>query len=248
MTGSAQKRTIEHKHEGGRPLDGQYWFETLLSCVDGIAWEFDLMTGKFTFVSTQAERILGYPPERWQNPNFWADRLHPDDRSFAVDFCNAATGRGENYQLEYRMIAADGRVVWLRDIVTIEMSHDLPSSRRGVMVDITGRRTAEEERALLEMAIRQMPGGVMIAEAVTGKPVIASEEAERIWRRSWMGLPRMDLTGIEEICRYYKGLSPDGAEYEFHEQPLTRSILTGEIVRDEECRIERGDGTPGQIS
>ncbi len=248
MTGSAQKRTIERKPAGGRPLGGQYWFETLLSSVDGVAWEFDLAAGKFTFVSTQAERILGYPLKQWEVPNFWADHLHPDDRSFAMDFCKAATDKGENYQLEYRMITADGRVVWLRDIVTVEMSHDLPSFRRGVMVDITGRRTAEEDRALLEMAIRQMPGGVMIAEAVTGKPVITSEEAERIWRRPWMGVPRMDLTGVEEICRYYRGLSADGPEYEFHEQPLTRSILTGEIVRNEECRIERGDGTPGQIS
>ncbi len=246
MAGAAPKNAIEQKQAGGRGPDQR--FEALLSCVDGIAWEFDLTASKFTFVSTQAERILGYPLKQWEDPNFWADHLHPGDRSSAVNFCEAATDKGENYQLEYRMIAEDGRVVWLRDIVTVEMSDDRPAWRRGVMVDITERRAAEEERALLEMALRQMPGGVTIVEAGTGKLLIASEGAERIWRRPGMGLPRMDVTGVEESRRYYRELSAEGPEYEFHEQPLSRSILTGEIVRNEECRIERGDGTPGQVS
>ena len=88
----------------------------------------------------------------------------------------------------------------------------------------------------------------MIVEAGAGKLLIANEGAERIWRQPGMGLTGMDLTGAEEICRYYKGLSADGPEYEFREQPLTRSILTGEVVRNEECRIERGDRTSGQVS
>ena len=91
-----------------------------------------------------------------------------------------ATEKGENHQFEYRMIASDGRIVWLRDIVTVEMSDGRPTRLRGVMVDVTERRRADEERerlhreleqgrARLEMVLRQMPGGVMIAEARTGK-------------------------------------------------------------------------------
>jgi PAS domain S-box-containing protein len=122
------------------------------------------------------------------------------------------------------MIGADGRIVWLRDIVTVEMRHGRPACRRGMMLDITEQRAAEGDRTLLEMALRQMPGGVMVVEAGTGKRLIASEEVERIWRG-----PMMDLA-------------------EPREQPLSRSINTGEVVRNEECRINRGDGTLGQIS
>ena len=58
----------------------------------------------------------------------------------------------------------------------------------------------------------------------------------------------MDLNEIEDRCRCYKGISADGPEYELRERPLVRSILMGEIVKDEECRIERGDGTRGLVS
>ena len=182
------------------------------------------------------------------------------------------------------MIASDGRIVWLRDIVTVEISQGQPTRLRGVMVDVTeqrahkpprrlaatgkrglksGRgesvvrvdgRAAEEERerlnrereqahARLEMVLRQMPGGVMIADAASGKVLIANEAVARIWRRE-----SMSLTEIKDCCRSYQGLSGDGLEYKKQEQPLVRSIRTGEIVTEEECRIERGDGTRGFVS
>src|SRR4030095_2500927 len=69
------------------------------------------------------------------------------------------------------------------------------------------------------------------------------EGVERIWRQELM-----DLNEIEDRCRCYKGNSADGPEYELRERPLVRSMLMGEIVKDEECRIERGDGTRGLVS
>ena len=44
------------------------------------------------------------------------------------------------------MIAADGQVVWLRDLVTVVVEGDRATRLRGVMVDITERKRAEEER------------------------------------------------------------------------------------------------------
>jgi PAS domain S-box-containing protein len=92
------------------------------------------------------------------------------------------------------------------------------------------------------MLLRQMPGSVMIAEAETGK-LIANEGVARIWR-----LDSMNPDAIEDTCRLYKGLSPDGREYEPDERPLTRSLVRGEVVKDEECRIVRSDGTRGLVS
>jgi PAS domain S-box-containing protein len=48
------------------------------------------------------------------------------------------------------MIAADGRVVWLRDLVTVVVEGGRATQLRGVMVDITDRKHAEA--ALLERA------------------------------------------------------------------------------------------------
>jgi len=111
--------------------ESQQPFQSLVHSIDGIVWELDYPTWRFTFVSKQAERILGYPIAQWLNdPDFWPHHLHPDDRSWAIDFCMKATQKGETHQFEYRMIAADGRCVWLRDLVTVEMMNGQPVPQR----------------------------------------------------------------------------------------------------------------------
>src|SRR5262245_53569915 len=122
-------------------------FRDLVNSVDGIVWEADASTFEFSFVSKQAERILGYPMELWLSAStFWSDHLHPDDREWAVNFWVSATSAKRDHDFEYRMIAADGRVVWLRDLVTIVPQADGGARLRGVMVDITERKQAESER------------------------------------------------------------------------------------------------------
>src|SRR5262245_6826021 len=87
-------------------------YRDLVNSVDGIVWEADATTFVFSFVSEQAERILGYPTERWlKEPTFWKDHLHPEDRNWAVQFCAKATAEKRNHDFEYRMIRADGRTV-----------------------------------------------------------------------------------------------------------------------------------------
>src|SRR6185436_20813019 len=92
----------------------------LVDTLDAIVWEGDARTLSFSFVSQRAEKILGYPLSRWlEDPTFWVDHLHPEDRERAVQFCQEATRAGEDHAIEYRMIAADGRLVWLRDLVRV---------------------------------------------------------------------------------------------------------------------------------
>jgi PAS domain S-box-containing protein len=125
-------------------------YESLVQSIDGIVWEVDAATFSFTFVSKQAEKILGYSVEQWLNdPTFWANHLHPDDRDWAINFCVHATERKEDHQFEYRMVASDGRVIWLRDIVTVHTMEDNSVRLRGVMVDITEHKRVEEERRKL---------------------------------------------------------------------------------------------------
>jgi PAS domain S-box-containing protein len=120
-------------------------YVTLVNSIDGIVWEADARTFTFNFVSHQAERLLGYPVERWlTEPTFWKDHIHPDDQEWAVNFCVQSTHQKRPHDFEYRMLAADGRVVWLRDIVTVVVENDQAVRLRGVMVDITEQKRAEE--------------------------------------------------------------------------------------------------------
>jgi PAS domain S-box-containing protein len=123
----------------------QQRFRDLVNSVEGIVWEADVPSFQFLFISKQAERVLGYPVERWlSEPTFWKDHVHPEDREWALQFCQNATAEKRDHQFEYRMIAADGSVVWLRDLVTVVMEGDRVTRVRGLMVDLTNRKQAEE--------------------------------------------------------------------------------------------------------
>ncbi len=118
----------------------------LVQSIDGIVWEADATTLQFTFVSKRAVRILGYPVATWLTEhNFWPNHIHPEDRDHAVRSCLSSTRRGEDHVLEYRMVAADGGAVWVRDIVTYVEEPGGPAVLRGIMVDITARREAEAQ-------------------------------------------------------------------------------------------------------
>jgi len=113
--------------------------------VEGIVWEADPNTFQFSFVSRQAERMLGYPLREWlEQPQFWIQHLHPEDRQWAAEVCLEATRAGKDHVLEYRMMAADGRLLWIRDIVTVVQQSGQILALRGIMVDVTERKLAEE--------------------------------------------------------------------------------------------------------
>lgn len=130
-------------------------FKTLVDSVDGIVWELDIETFTFTYVSSQAERLLGYPVEAWSQSGFWIDHLHPDDREWAATFCADSTARHEDHEFEYRFIAQDGRTVWLHDIVTVVVEEGRPRWLRGIMVDTTEAKKKESENLKLEAQLRQ---------------------------------------------------------------------------------------------
>src|SRR4029453_12509860 len=110
------ERTVELSRTTSEALATQQRFRDLVNSVGGIVWEADAETFVFSFVSEQAERILGYPTAQWlREPTFWRDHLHPDDRDSAVRLCQQARAERRGYNSEYRMLAADGGVVWLRD-------------------------------------------------------------------------------------------------------------------------------------
>ena len=119
--------------------------QALVDDLDAIVWEGDAQTFQFSFVSKAAEKILGYPAERWYEPDFWADVvIHPDDRDHAIAYCALATGQGRDHTFEYRARAADGRLVWLRDVVRVVLGDKgIPVSLRGVMIDITSELDAD---------------------------------------------------------------------------------------------------------
>ncbi|HET9124357.1 MAG TPA: EAL domain-containing protein [Solirubrobacteraceae bacterium] len=102
--------------------------------------------GRWHFVSSQIEGILGYRPEEWcADPLLWRNRLHPDDAERVLDGEHvrnlADDGCGAN---EYRLLHRDGRVVWVRDDALLVRHADGRLRWHGVLTDITQRKRTEE--------------------------------------------------------------------------------------------------------
>jgi PAS domain S-box-containing protein len=138
-------------------------YQELVGLVPAIVWRCDARTFQFTFVSQEAETILGYPTTRWvEEPNFWVEHLHPQDREWATAFCVNATREGRAHQFEYRMVGATGKTVWLQDLVHVRHEAGQPKELVGVMVDITGRKQLEQQllQAQKMEAVGRLAGGV----------------------------------------------------------------------------------------
>ncbi len=119
-------------------------FRDLVDSTDGIVWEADAKTFCFNTISSNAQRLLGYPAEDWLTPGFWASHIHPDDAEATVQYCASCTGRLEDHDFEYRFIAQDGRFVWLRDIVKVIAENGEPRWLRGLMIDITEKKAVAD--------------------------------------------------------------------------------------------------------
>jgi PAS domain S-box-containing protein len=131
-------------------------FRDIVNTTDGIVWEADATTLTFTFVSDQAERLLGYPVREWLKPGFWVEHLHPDDKIWAPGYCASYTEGMAPHDFEYRFIARDGRTVWLHDIVTVVPEEGAARWLRGIMVDITHRKLVEEKLREMAADLEQM--------------------------------------------------------------------------------------------
>jgi PAS domain S-box-containing protein len=122
-------------------------YDHLVQSIDGIVREADPTTFCVIWVSPQAERLLGFACSDWiDQPDFWEARLHPDDRHWVIAYSREAVGAGHGHELEYRMIAADGRTVWFRDVLTLAAADDGTVVLHGVMVDVTDRKRQELQR------------------------------------------------------------------------------------------------------
>jgi PAS domain S-box-containing protein len=164
----AHNDITERKRAEEALRDSKEQFQRLVETTNAIAWEADADTWSFTYVSPQVTRLLGYEPAEWYEKDFWVRHLHPEDRQFATDFCNESADHLSEYEFEYRMIAANGQSVWLRDLVSVVRGKDGRKALRGYLLDITDRKKAEaslrdsEER--LRKLLENIPDHVLIVD------------------------------------------------------------------------------------
>ncbi|WP_448564843.1 PAS domain S-box protein [Trichothermofontia sp.] len=167
----AIKQDISDRKQAEQALrQSQQQYEDLVNSLDSIVWEAMpagpshnglnvLANYRFSFVSQTAERLLGYPVSAWlgdpcqKTQPVWPQRIHPNDRAWVLEHYQQAVQTSQAHpsepcesepcEIEYRMITADNRIIWLRDRVKVVKDRGKPTKLRGVMIDITDRKQAE---------------------------------------------------------------------------------------------------------
>jgi PAS domain S-box-containing protein len=140
-------------------------YRTLVETLPAIVYT-ENVTGsglQMVYVNSRVEQILGISTQRWiEDPDIWLATMHPEDRDRVAASDRESEAAGGPFSVEYRMLAADGHVVWFRDEAILVYGPDgTPSHWQGVMMDISALKAAESQLAETEARYRalveQMP-------------------------------------------------------------------------------------------
>jgi PAS domain S-box-containing protein len=119
---------------------------------------------RLSYISPQIQDILGYPAARFYADGWnWLDIVHPDDREVAQETSRRVID-GHPWDVDYRMIADHGRIVWMhlegRTVERDDAGH--PVRLQGIMMDVTSRKEREvrvdHEATQLRSLVESMAG------------------------------------------------------------------------------------------
>jgi PAS domain S-box-containing protein len=126
--------------------DSEHRCRVMAELARAILWRANPDTLEITYVSPEAQQILGFWPERWRSEtSFWKNHLHPSDRERVMNYCYASMSPGAHAEdCGCRMISAAGKVVWFRLRVQPAVGPTGVSELLGVMTEISKLKEAQQ--------------------------------------------------------------------------------------------------------
>jgi PAS domain S-box-containing protein len=197
----AQREIAERKETELRLKEAEARFRSLVEHIPAMTY-MEAAANKargtdFLYMSPQIEAVLGYSPEEWMtDPGLFARTLHPDDREQVLEEDARTSRTGEPFKMEYRHVARDGSVVWMRDEAVLVRDHEGdPLYWLGVQFDITDRRETEEALRQSEeryrTVVKQAAEGIFVVDIDT-KLILETNAAYR----NLLGYTAQDMLGL----------------------------------------------------
>jgi diguanylate cyclase (GGDEF)-like protein/PAS domain S-box-containing protein len=139
-----------------REIEGQYG--PLAEGVPSVAYVYEPgLGGRCLYIGPSVEKVLGYPRGQWlEDAPLWDRLLHPEDFERVTSNEAECERSGDSLVQEYRLRAAHGGDVWIRDEMTVVrgLRGDQPPLFYGVFLDVSDRKRME---AKLEHLARYDP-------------------------------------------------------------------------------------------
>ncbi len=114
----------------------------VLESIEGVAYVWDVAETRYSYVSSQAEHIVGYPSGELMRPGFWLSRVHPADRVRFEHLQKTADSKTPGRTFEYRFLTSDGDFVWLRDQMRVT-DRETGGVMYGLVINISARKRIE---------------------------------------------------------------------------------------------------------
>lgn len=188
-------------------------YKTLLESTRAIPWKIDWTTMQFAYIGPQIEELLGWTPESWVTVQDWADRIHTEDRDWAVNFCVAQSKAGVDHEADYRALKKDGDYVWIRDVVHVVRNADgTVDSLVGFMFDISERKRTEEQLATLRRELEELSfkdGLTGVANRRRFDAVMATEWDNACRNKRSLSMLMLDIDCFKQYNDHYGHLEGD---------------------------------------
>ncbi|BAY08072.1 PAS domain-containing sensor histidine kinase [Calothrix sp. NIES-2098] len=127
----------------------------LVESVKLVPWEAEAITHQFTYVGPQVIDLFGYDLEDWYQPEFWHSHIYPEDLPRVIEYHEAISQAQDDYIVEYRLLTADGRWVWVKDIVNVVRSQGKVTQLLGFIIDISDAYRQAAQRKQTELSLQE---------------------------------------------------------------------------------------------
>lgn len=147
------QKIFEHSLAQSKLQKAEHKYRHLVEQIPGIVYTSPLsFSSQYAYISPYIKVLLGIDPDQWIAGflnNSWLTHIYPEDREWVLKKIETAIAKKTTFQAEYRMIHQDGRIIWVKDLATLELAEDQTTQvLQGVAIDITDLKIAEEKLAI----------------------------------------------------------------------------------------------------
>jgi PAS domain S-box-containing protein len=151
-----------------------------------VVWTWDIRRDE-VWLSDKDRALFGFSQREKITAERVRDVVHPEDRQFVRQLVENSLIRSEEIEAEYRVVPADGKVRWVTRRGRVEFdAQGKPAFERGILMDITERKQAEDK---FRLVVEASPNGIILVDG-EGRIVLVNSQAEKLF-----GYAREEMIG-----------------------------------------------------